>query len=184
MTTFALLNAVTDFVEHFTKDIILETRGRDINDDERQPDGASPPKVYQMRLPNEDSAFDFVPYIIVSVLTGTDIQEPGQEPKSTARIRIQCTTYSENHSKGAIDILNIIERLRIAFLTHREIGGQFQQISPLERIVYPHDTAPYFMGEMMVTFDLPPIHEKFDYQAFTIPILQHEREYSLETYTV
>ena len=40
------------------------------------------------------------------------------------------------------------------------VGGQFVLKSPLEMIVYPDSTAPYYLGEMMTTWTMPIIESE------------------------
>lgn len=58
-------------------------------------------------------------------------------------------------------LLNLMERLRISLLRDPLIhdGGQFQLDlqTGLETMVYPDDTAPYFIGEMASTWIMPRI---------------------------
>ena len=56
-------------------------------------------------------------------------------------------------------LLNLMERLRIAILKKVVIGEQFEidLEAGLECLVYPDDTAPYFLGEMVSTWKMPTI---------------------------
>jgi hypothetical protein len=163
MTALELLETLAEFIREHTKDLILETRGKEINEDEREPDGERTAYIYKMRLPDENAVIDNIPYILLQVLTGSDEQEEGQSPTSECKIRIVVVTYSSDYSKGKIDVMNIIERLRIALLRQEVIGGKFQLKHPIERVYYPDDQAPYFDGEMMTNWFLPPVYRKVNY---------------------
>ena len=43
---------------------------------------------------------------------------------------------------------------------HGVVGGQFVLKSPLEMIVYPDSTAPYYLGEMMTKWTMPIIESE------------------------
>jgi len=117
-------------------------------------------EVHLMRLPDKDAEENRIPYILLQFLTGTDTQEPGQEAESEAKVRIVIATYSENDSEGALDVLNIIGKIRYALLTAGEVGQQFLLRKPLECLVYPDDTRPYFFGEVMSTWEMPTINRE------------------------
>jgi hypothetical protein len=168
MTALELLDVLAEFVRENTKNIILETEGKVINDDEREPDGERAAFVYKMRLPDENAVLANIPYILLQVLTGSDTQDEGEQPNAGCKIRIVVVTYSADYSKGKIDVLNIIERLRIALLRKQVIGGKFQIKMPLERVIYPDDQAPYFDGEMMTNWFLPTIYREVTYGSDNI----------------
>jgi hypothetical protein len=163
MTALDLLDTLAEFVKEHTKDIILETRGAETDDDRREPDGQRPAFVYKMRLPDENAVLDNVPYILLQWLNGEDTQDEGKYPNSTCKIRVVVVTYSPDYGKGKIDVLNILERLRVSLLKEQIIGSMFQLAMPLERVVYPDDQAPYFDGEMMTNWLLPTVGREIDY---------------------
>jgi hypothetical protein len=163
LTTLGLLDCLAEFVRENTKDIILEARGSETCDGERFPDNTRAANIYKMRLPDEQSILDKVPYILLQVLASEDMQEEGQNPISYCKIRIVIVTYSADYSKGAIDVLNLTERIRIALLKQRTIGGKYKLDMPVERIIYNDDQAPYFDGELMTNWFLPPIQQEVDY---------------------
>jgi hypothetical protein len=142
------------FVEEHTENIILQERGSHGEHTER------PAKVYLMRLPDEEAETKNVPYILLQVLTGSDTQEAGQEPDSECKVRIVFATFSEDYGAGAMDVLNLITRLRLALIKAGIVGDQFLLRKPLEYIVYPDDTAPYFFGEIMTTWEMPTIERE------------------------
>ena len=118
-----------------------------------------PPGVYKMRLPERDVADAHakrIPYIVLQVLQGEDSHEQSED--SITRVRIIATTYSEDGGAGAIDVLNVITRIRIALLKTHTIGQIFHLRKPLEWIVYPDDAGNYFFAEIAVVFEMPPVH--------------------------
>lgn len=75
-------------------------------------------------------------------------------------VRIVAATYSEDESEGAMCVLNLLTRIRVALLKDGVVGGQFVLKSPLEMIVYPDSTAPYYLGEMMTKWTMPIIESE------------------------
>ena len=59
-------------------------------------------------------------------------------------------------------LLNLMERIRVALLRQVVIGEQFtlDLEAGLEVLGYPDDTAPYFVGEMISTWILPPVERE------------------------
>ena len=68
--------------------------------------------------------------------------------------------FCSDEQEGTLYLINAMERLRIALLKNPLIGNnQFEcdLKEGLEDLVYPDDTYPYYMGEMITTWKLPPI---------------------------
>lgn len=117
-------------------------------------------EVYKMRLPNKTAQTERVPYLLLQYIKSTDTQEQGQDPESECTVRIVAATYSEDESEGAMCVLNLLTRIRVALLKDGVVGGQFVLKSPLEMIVYPDSTAPYYLGRMMTTWTMPIIESE------------------------
>lgn len=158
MTAVMLLDELKKFIEENTKDIILSVRTKTNSEGENE----RPASVHKMRLPNKDAETKLIPYILLQFLTGKDEQEEGERPASECKIRIIVATYSEDGEEGAMDVLNILTRIRIALLKKGIIGEQFLIKKPLEYIVYPEDTAPYHMGEMLTIWEMPEIEREVE----------------------
>lgn len=156
MTPLQLLDALEAFVKQETKDILLPVRV-DRKSGENKERAA---EVYKMRLPNKTAQTERVPYLLLQYIKSTDTQEQGQEPESECTVRIVAATYSEDESEGAMCVLNLLTRIRVALLKDGVVGGQFVLKSPLEMIVYPDSTAPYYLGEMMTTWTMPIIESE------------------------
>ena len=151
MTPNILLERLKEFTEETTKDMILEVRVKS---------GETGPKeraaeVYTMRLPNKDAETKQIPYILLQFIKGTDDQKEGEQPESECAVRFVFATYSEDGGKGAMDVLNLITRIRLALIKKGVIGEQFSIKRPIEYIVYPDSTPPYFMGEIMTLREMP-----------------------------
>lgn len=152
MTPIILLDQLETFVKEVTKDIKLQVRVRNINPNEEKERAAN---VYKMRLPNKDDQTQKVPYILLQFLTGKDEQEAREPEESTCKIRIVVATYSEDGGIGAYDVLNVLLRIRSELKKRGIIGKQFVLQKPLEYIVYPDSTEPYYLGEMITNWSLP-----------------------------
>ena len=169
MTPNELLFEIKKFLEVNTKDLILQVRpvsnkviptpsGKN-SENEKQPE-ARAPELHLMNLPNKDAETNRIPYILVQFLTGIDGQKAGEARDSECKVRLVIATYSEDKSVGAMDCLNVITRIRIAFHKAGVIGGKFFFREPLEYLVYPDDTAPYHFGEMITTWGIPTIQRE------------------------
>lgn len=158
MTPINLIDALKEFIEEQVKDIFLSVRVKGENTTPQYRAAA----VHKMRLPDKESETKLIPYILLQFLTGKDTQEPGKDPESECKIRIVVATYSEDGGVGTYDVLNVITRIRMALLKAGIIAEQFllKLDSPLEYIVYSDETAPYYLGEMVTTWELPAIERE------------------------
>ncbi len=157
MTPIILLDRLKEFVEKQTRDLLLSVRVK--SDEEPQ---ERPAHVYKMRLPNKEGETKLIPYILLQFVSGHDSQEENQDPESGCMVRIVIATYSEDGETGAMNVLNIIDRIRIALLKAGVIGEQFLLQKPIEYIVYPDSTNPYFLGEMITRWGLPIIEREVE----------------------
>ena len=162
MTPIVLLDQLKEFIESCTSDIMLTTRPEKGGTLKGKP-GTRAAGVYKMRLPERDvseATEKRVPYIVLQVLTGVDEHSPREPDDSTCTVRIIAATYSEDGGEGANDVLNIITRIRVELLKAGEVGAQFLLRKPLEYIIYPEDTNPYFFGELMTVWEMPTVHRE------------------------
>ena len=115
-----------------------------------------------MRLPDESAAKEYAPYIIHQFVTGSDEQQAGERVKSYALVRSIFSVYNKDSSEGSLMLLNLMERLRIAWLEQVVIAQQFQLdlSQKLEGLAYPDDIAPFFAGEMMSVWKMPAVERK------------------------
>ena len=155
MTRLDLLNVLCDVTRTETADIIMPVRIQ--KKDEVQKCRAA--GVYRMRLPDSSAAEKKVPYIIHQIITGRDSQPSGQRVSSVTVVRSIFCVYSENEEEGSLLLLNLMERLRIYLLKQVVIGERYEidLEAGMEALIYPDETAPYYMGEMSTTWKLPAI---------------------------
>ena len=151
MTAIVLLNELKAFCEANTADLLLP-----VNVKMGDPAEFRAPRVYLMRVPYKSGESDEqqVPLILLRFETGLDEQERGE---NTCVVRLIAAAYSEDEEEGALHVLNILTRLRVALMKQPVIGGQFTRVNKLEYLVYPDSKPPFYFGEMMTEFRLPEI---------------------------
>ena len=161
MNRTELLDALKEFTKTATKELILPVRVQK-NNPEAMPRAA---EVYKMRLPDSKSSKDKAPYILHQVITGKDVQPTGQPVDCRTTIRSIFVVYCEDEQEGGLNLLNLMERLRIALLQQHVIGKKYELNlqEGVETLIYPDDTAPYFMGEMVTVWNLPPVQREVSF---------------------
>ena len=117
-------------------------------------------EVYKMRLPTKDAETKRIPYVLLQYIKSTDTQTAGEMPESSCMVRIVAATYSEDGEEGALCVLNLLTRIRIAFLRDGVIAERFMLKPPIEMIVYPDSTPPYYLGEMMTEWRMPIVESE------------------------
>lgn len=160
MTVVELLNSLKALCEDATKNMILPTAVQ--NGDKQRV--ARAPEFYLQRLPKSENAKKLAPYSIIQVVHTQHVQKPGDKPHFFVDVRFVFCVYGDDEQDGAIMLLNFMERIQQRLLKDVAIGRVFllNVNEPLEMLVYPDDTAPYFAGEMAGTFVLPPIEREVD----------------------
>lgn len=158
MTPIFLLDELEKFISAVTNDIKLQVRVRGGQSDEKE----RAANVYKMRLPNKEDQIQKVPYILLQFLTGKDDKKDSEPEDSECTVRIVVATYSENGEVGAYDVLNVVLRIRTELEKIGIIGGYFVLQKPLEYIVYPDSTEPYYLGEMITNWSIPTIKREVE----------------------
>ncbi|MCL1904487.1 MAG: hypothetical protein FWF94_08780 [Oscillospiraceae bacterium] len=169
MTDIVLLEQLKTFVEEQTKDIILPVRPvKNKTTEEYQAENPvvkhRVPEVFLQRLPDKDAETNRIPYILLQVLTGIDDQNSDGDYDSECKVRLVAATYSEDGQAGSMALMNVLTRLRVALLRERQVG-QFLLRLPLERVVYPDNVSPYYLGEMLLTFEMPEIQREINFES-------------------
>ena len=121
-----------------------------------------PAHIYPQRLPNNYDMTKITPYILVRFLHGDDSQKAGFDVESTAVVRMTFTVYNQDEPEGELMLLNLMERVRIALLKKVVIGDLFtlDLTDGLSCDVYDGIKYPYYAGEMITTWQLPPIERE------------------------
>ena len=160
MTIVALLDALKHFCIDKTKHLEFPTSVQK-NDTQRE---FRAPDVYKMRLPDSESAKKVAPYILIQFVHGMDQQQHGKQSLSSALIRFIFCVYDKHEEEGAMMLLNLMETVRIALLKNVVVGKMFKLDTDagLESLVYAENTAPYYAGELVGTFQLPSIEREVD----------------------
>ena len=123
-------------------------------------------QVYIGRLPDMKSNTKKAPYILHQMVNSASKQKPGEQLQSKAVVRSIFCVFCEDEQEGTLMLINLMERLRISLLRNPLIGDdQFEcdYEEGLEDLVYPDDTYPYYLGEMLSTWELPPIKREVRY---------------------
>ena len=156
MTPLELLDALKAYIENETRDLLLPVRV----DRKSGKNNERPAEVHKMAIPTKKAEVERIPYVLLQFLTSKDEQEPGEYPESSCKIRIVAATYSEDAEEGARCVLNLLTRIKIAFMRDGMIADRYILRPPLETIVYPDSTRPYYLGEMMTNWSMPIIESE------------------------
>lgn len=153
MNRAIFLEKLKRFTLDATRDLLLPVR---VQSAEETP-SERPAEVHLMRLPDSEAAKKKAPYIIHQIITGKDVQKPGEQAACTTEIRSIFCVYCPDEEEGGMLLLNLMERLRIALLRQAVLDQRYQLDleAGLEIILYPDDSAPYYAGEMASRWRLP-----------------------------
>ena len=155
MTRTGLLETLQQETQKAVKDLLLPVR-RQREDTEDPPPHAA--QVFKTRLPDMKASDRKAPYIIHSLITGIDSQMEGEQITCKATVRSTFCVYHEDEQEGGLALLNLTERLRIHILKRIVLGIYALDLRQgIELLVYPDDTAPYYMADMITQWNLPPI---------------------------
>lgn len=161
MTRITLLECLRDFTKKATAELIMPVRMQKGDTEQKY----RPADIYLMRLPDGKAATKKAPYVLHQLITGKDQHPSGKTMESIAQVRSICCVYNDNEQEGGLMLLNLVERLRVALLKQVVIGSQFtlDLDTGLEVLIYPDDTAPYFVGEIISAWKLPAIEREVSY---------------------
>jgi len=162
MTRVDFLGSLKAFTRAATQDILLPVRMQEGDEVEPPPRAAG---VYLMRVKKSSASHKAAPYIMHQIITGKDVQPKGGRTSSFVVLRSVFCVYDEDEEAGGLALLGLCERLRIALLKTRQLSGRFSLVSDgdgLETLIYPDDTAPYYIGEFVGTWQLPGVEREVD----------------------
>ena len=155
MTIVAFMNALRDLCHDELKGMTFQVAVQKGDTEEvfKEPHG------YLMRLPDVENADKLAPYFIIQPGKSYHIQKPGDEPRFFVPVRMVFCTYCDDNERGEVELMNIMERIRIRLLKDVTFGGSFMLDvnEPLELEPYYEDLGSYHAGELRGTFVLPPI---------------------------
>ena len=153
------LDALCEFTRECVGDLLLPERVQGEFENPKM----RPAEVFKMRLPDSRAAKKKAPYIIHQILTSSDAQTAGRESVATVTVRSIFCVYCGDEEQGALMLLELMERLRISLLRCRVLQKRYQldlREGPLECLIYPDDTAPYFAGEMSTVWRVPAVERE------------------------
>jgi len=153
MTSVMLLDTLAERSEEAVKDLLMPMKPT-----KEDPEPAiRAPTVYKARLPDGKASTKYAPYILHTVINTSYNQPVGEQPQGICNVRTLFCVYSPDESKGGIYLLNCMERIRIDLMRDPILADQFQldYEGGLEQLVYPDDTAPFYLGEMMTVWSMP-----------------------------
>ena len=121
-------------------------------------------EIFKGKLPDRKSETEKAPYIVNGVLNSNFFRNPGEEPTGLVTIRSTMCIYNENNEEGSLMILNLLERLRISYLRNPIVDGVFELVCdeehPIQDLVYPDETMPFFMADQVTVWKLPPVERE------------------------
>ena len=156
MTPIILLERLAEFVEENISDIKLQVRVTNTKPGEEKERAA---EVHKMRLKKKEDKTQRIPYVLLQLLKLEDDKQPSQPAGATAQVRLVVATFS-------YDVLNVLLRIRERLLATGVIGQQFEVQKPLEAVVYPDNTEPYYFGEMIANFSIPTIEREVNFNGY------------------
>lgn len=156
MVKTEFLLSVKEFTVIAVGDFLLPTR---VQGKDETPE-LKPAAVYLMRLPDSKSAAKKAPYILHQIVTAEDRQNEGRRDESYLQLRSIFCVYCGDEEQGGMMLVELMERLRIALLRLRILDRRFYldlTSGSVQTLIYPDDTAPYFLGEMITTWQMPAV---------------------------
>lgn len=152
------LDALKVFTEDAVKDLKLpvSVQRRDEEETYRSPE------VFKMRMPDMNAAAKKVPYIIHQLTESSDTQPAGNRTSSTVQVRSIFAVYHRDEQEGAMLLLEVMERVRIALLRKHVIADRYKldMGAGLDCAYYTDNTAPYYAGEMITVWNVPSVERE------------------------
>ena len=118
--------------------------------------------IFNQRLPDQESSTKKAPYLLNSVLNGNFGRDPGEPVENEVYIRSVFCIYGEDGEAGGMNLLNAMERIRISYQRDPLLDNMYEldYTKRIQTLCYPDDTAPYYMGEMITVWKLPPVERE------------------------
>ena len=164
----SLLEALKERTEEATSEMLLPVQMQKGDAEESARERAA--SVYIGRLPDTKQNTKKAPYILHQMVNSANKQRSGEQLQSKAIVRSIFCVYCDDEQEGTLMLINLMERLRISLLKNPLIGNNVFECdlseedgAGLEDLVYPDDTYPYYLGELISVWDLPPIKREVRY---------------------
>lgn len=159
MNRIMLLEALKQRQSEDLKDLLMPTAPK-----KDKPSELRTVEIFKGKLPDRKSETEKAPYIVNAVLNSNFYRNPGEEPTGLCTIRSTICVYNEHQEEGILMVLNILERLRISWLKNPIVDGVFELLfdeeHQIQDLVYPDDTAPFFMADLVTVWKLPPVERE------------------------
>ena len=159
MTRVWLLESLKARMEKDTKDLIMPVKPQKGDTEET----SRAAEVWSGRLPDMKSTTKKAPYVLNTILTSRFRQNPGLPPESLVSVRTVYCVYNSDDHEGALMLLNLMDRIRISLQKNPIVDGKYELNMSDDGImdfVYPDDTAPFYMGEMVTEWIMPPVERE------------------------
>ena len=168
-TKVGLLYALEEFTKRATGDILLPVKRQSRDEQEPKPRTAA---VFKARLPDMASFEKKAPFILHQAVTGEDAiknvnkgtgQQTRREMTSICVVRSVFCVYHPDEQEGGLALLDLMEAMRMELLLFPLLKKTFELDldEGISQMVYPETgergTAPYYLGEMVTTWKLPPV---------------------------
>jgi hypothetical protein len=159
MTSVMLLEALKLRTEAATCELLMPVKPT-----KEKPEAKNrTPDVYKTRLPDGKASNQYAPYVLHTVINTSYKREEGTASLlGLVNVRTLYCVYNPDEQEGGLMLLNLMERIRIDLLKNPIIEKQFKLYDDdgIEQLVYPDDTAPFYLGEMITTWKMPPVQRE------------------------
>ena len=134
MTSVMLLESLKTRTEAATAELLLPVKP---TKKEQEPEIRAP-MVYKTRLPDEKASNKYAPYVLHTVVNSSYNQTPDNMPEGLVNVRTLFCVYSEDEQEGGLNLLNLMERIRISLMANPILDRQFQLDCEggIEQLVY------------------------------------------------
>ncbi len=161
MDTVTFLDALKDFTLEQTKDLVMPTQHQK-GESEQQYRTAN---VYRQALPNGKTATKYAPYVLHKKVTGADTIGYRRKNRSLVTVRSIFCVYNEDAEEGSLMLLNLMERMRIAFLKYPLLDNRYRLYTgdddgQIDSVIYQEDIQPYYAGEIVTVWEIPSVQEE------------------------
>lgn len=156
MSKVILLKELKAFTLDVTRDLIFPVAQQK---EDKEPPKPRTAEVFCTRLPDSKSAKKKAPYILHQFLNDKAVQPSGNQLGWTAFVRSIFCVYNPDEQEGGLSLLTLMDQLYLSLLERPIVGAQFtlDLEAGMESMVYPEDSAPYFAGEMVTAWRMPPV---------------------------
>lgn len=156
MSKVILLKELKAFTLDVTRDLIFPVAQQK---EDKEPPKPRAAEVFCTRLPDSKSAKKKAPYILHQFINDKTIQPKDQRLNSTAVVRSIFCVYNPDEQEGGLALLTLMDQLYLSLLERPIVGAQFtlDLEAGMESMAYSEDSTPYFAGEMVTVWRMPPV---------------------------